>query len=139
MKKRNVSKLIIAITLLGSIGPVAAQAQPQQDPPPPYNRLDLTSQQARQITVLDREWKRNYSQIEPRLTGEQRKLRSMLSTPKADPLEITSTQEHINRLKEQLTGSATSNYLKKRRVLTPGQQREVQNWMRRELVNKYSD
>jgi Spy/CpxP family protein refolding chaperone len=98
--------------------------------------LNLSSNQAQQIQSLDSEWKNRYEQLQPTLMGEQRQLAKLLAAPKSDPLEITSTQQHINLLREQLSGYATTTYHKTRRLLTPDQQREVEGWLKTKMAER---
>lgn len=142
MKKTPIT-LILAVAASGILLlSSAALAQPDDlsgasaTLPSPYNRFNLNARQSQQILNLDSEWRQHYVQIEPTLMDEQKHLTNLLAMPHADPLEITSAQERVNLLKEQLTQYATTNYLKKRRVLNLGQQKELEIWMRHKLMSK---
>lgn len=102
----------------------------------PYNRLNLSPKQSEQIQSLEQQWHNTYSQLQPQLQQAQQRLVGLLAQPKSDPIEITSTQQRINQLREQLSGSATANYLRKRRLLTDGQQQQLKSWMKRKLADK---
>jgi Spy/CpxP family protein refolding chaperone len=102
----------------------------------PYDRLNLSPRQFEQIQSLENQWNSTYMQLQPQLQQAQRRLAELLAQPKSDPIEITSTQQRINQLREQLSGSATANYLRKRRLLNGGQQQQLESWMKRKLADK---
>jgi hypothetical protein len=60
----------------------------------------------------------------------------LLSTPKSDPLEITSQQQRVNQLKEQLSEQATANYLRKRSLLNTDQQRQLEGLLKRMVAER---
>ncbi|HEY9789780.1 MAG TPA: hypothetical protein V6D22_05240 [Candidatus Obscuribacterales bacterium] len=97
----------------------------------PYDKLNLNRDQARQIQSLEWDWNTHYTQLQPRMVTLQKHLEALLGAPKADPIDITATQEHINQIREQLGVYATSTFLRKRRVLTDNQKQELDIWMRR--------
>jgi Spy/CpxP family protein refolding chaperone len=116
---------------------VAEQSAAYADvPTPPYNKLNLNEHQTRQIASLDSDWTSKYQDLKPQLIEQQRRLAQLLASPKSDPLEITATQQHINQLKEQLSGAATATYLRKRRVLNSDQQQGLEDWMKQRLIQK---
>jgi hypothetical protein len=127
---RNFALLFAALMAI----PPSALAGP--DVPPPYDRLNLHPKQAEQIQSLDQDWRSHYAQIGPRIKGAQNRLMQLLATPKSDPLEITSEQQRINQLKEQLAEQATANYLKKRRLLNVDQQRQLEGYLRRMVAER---
>ena len=102
----------------------------------PYDRLNLSPQQMNKIQSLETQWHNTYSQLQPQLQQAQKRLVGLLAQPKSDPIEITSTQQRINQLREQLSGSATANYLRKRRLLNGGQKQQLESWMKRKLADK---
>jgi hypothetical protein len=135
MKRTRISIrkfLLLAGTAL--VLPLPAQAYP--DVPPPYDKLRLDPNQANQIQSLDQDWRSHYSQLGPRLKGAQNKLMQLLAMPKSDPLEITSQQQRVNQLKEQLSEQATANYLKKRRLLNMDQRKQLEGYLRRMVAER---
>jgi hypothetical protein len=118
----------VAFTLL--IGCSAAGAQSQVISSP-YDKLNLNGDQRRQIQSLEWDWNNHYMQLQPRMVTLQKHLESLLGTPKADPIDITTTQQHINQIREQLGVYATSTYLRKRRVLTDSQKKQLDVWIGR--------
>lgn len=135
MMNMFIPKYTYAILALaaGLMAPAAALAQ---DLSAPYNKLNLSPQQHRQIGSLETEWKGRYMDIQPRLQSEQKHLSGLLAQPKSDPLEITSAQQRINQLREQLGGIATTNYLQKRRLLNDQQQNQLEGWLKRKVAER---
>lgn len=107
----------------------AAQADPRL--PHPYDKIQMNDAQAQRIADLDQQWKSKYQDLGPRLQGAQKQLMDLLSTPKSDPLEVTSAQQRVNQLKEQLSEQATANYLRKRSLLNTDQQKQLEGYLRR--------
>jgi hypothetical protein len=70
------------------------------------------------------------------LKNAQNRLVELLSTPKSDPLEITSQQQRVNQLKEQLSEQATANYLRKRSLLNTDQQRQLEGLLKRMVAER---
>lgn len=112
--------------------PLAAFA----DVPHPYNKLKLNPAQRERIEDLDQDWKSKYTDIGPRLQSAQKRLGDLLATPKSDPWEITSAQQRVNQLKEQLSEQATANYLRKRRLLDGDQQKQLEGYLRRMVAER---
>lgn len=135
MKRKRIPVRGILLTF-GMAVVMATPAIASPDLPPPYDKLNLNPAQASQIQSLDQDWRNSYSQLGPRLRGAQNRLMQMLATPKADPLEITSQQQRVNQLKEQLSEQATANYLKKRRLLNFEQQRQLERHLRRMVAER---
>jgi hypothetical protein len=104
--------------------------------PPPYDKLNLNPHQADRIVDLDQDWKQHYQQINPRLKMAQQRLMDLLATPKSDPLEVTSAQQRVNMLKEQLSEQATANYLRKRSLLNTQQQRQLEGYLKRMVAER---
>jgi hypothetical protein len=136
MKNFRISARNTALLLGAALAmPLAASAYPG-DVPPPYDKLNLNPNQAGQIQSLDQDWRSHYAQLGPRLKGAQNRLMQLLATPKSDPLEITTEQQRINQLKEQLSQQATANYLRKRRLLNTDQQRQLEGYLRRMVAER---
>jgi Spy/CpxP family protein refolding chaperone len=91
-----------------------------------WNRLNLTGQQSEQIEALKQDWTLKYNHLQPQIVEQQQKLVKLLADPKADPLDIMATQQSIARMKEQLRNEATTNYLRKRAVLSEIQRRQLE-------------
>jgi len=130
---KTVPKPVFAI-LFGVIAALPLPALAQV--PPPYDKLNLNAQQADRITNLDQDWKQHYQQIGPRLKMAQQRLVNLLATPKSDPLDVTSQQQHVNMLKEQLSEQATANYLRKRSLLNADQQRQLEGYLKRMVAER---
>jgi exonuclease VII large subunit len=116
--------LAIALALI-FCAPLAAFAEV----PHPYDKLNLNPNQAERIQNLDQDWR-------SRLKNAQNRLVELLSTPKSDPLEITSQQQRVNQLKEQLSEQATANYLRKRSLLNTDQQRQLEGLLKRMVAER---
>lgn len=129
--KTTIKSLALSMVAISTI-PVAVFAEV----PHPYNKLQLSPVQRERIEDLDHDWKNRYSELGPRLQAAQNHLMKLLATPKSDPLEITSAQQRVNQLKEQLSEMATANYLKKRRLLNEGQQKELEGHLRRMVAER---
>jgi hypothetical protein len=123
--------LAIALALI-FCAPLAAFAEV----PHPYDKLNLNPNQAERIQNLDQDWRSRYNDIGPRLKNAQNRLVELLSTPKSDPLEITSQQQRVNQLKEQLSEQATANYLRKRSLLNTDQQRQLEGLLKRMVAER---
>jgi Spy/CpxP family protein refolding chaperone len=122
--------LAFAVVLLSS---TPAHAQ---NIPAPYDRMNLTPEQAQQIRSYENEWRTHYTDLKPRMSTLQSRLNNMLSTPKVDPIEVTATQQRINQMREQLGIYATSTYLRKRQVLNDGQRQRLDGWMRGQFAGR---
>jgi hypothetical protein len=90
-----------------------------------WNKLNLTQQQNQQIQQLESQWQQDYQQIRPALQDDQVRLKRLLETHNADPVELMAVQQSINRKREQLNAAATANYLRKRQVLNENQQHQL--------------
>jgi hypothetical protein len=128
----SITTLALSVVALATAAPPALA----QGVPYPYDRLHLNPTQAERIQDLDQDWKSRYSELSPRLQHEQRRLRDLLATPKSDPLEITTSQQRINQIREQLNQQATTNYLRKRRLLNNDQQQQLQGHLRRMVAER---
>ncbi len=87
-----------------------------------WNKLNLTAAQQQQISSLESDWNKQYSEMRPGIIEEQRHLSKLLADHTSDPVEIMSVQQNLTRKKESLSQLATTNYLKKRSVLNENQQ-----------------
>ncbi len=87
-----------------------------------WTKLNLTAVQQQQITALETDWNKQYSEIRPVIVQEQQHLSKLLADHTSDPVEIMSVQQTVARKKESLNQLATANYLKKRQILTESQQ-----------------
>lgn len=119
--------VVSLITVMPALGDDQGQL------PQPYDRLNLTPAQTQRIQNYDSDWRNHYMELQPRLMREQERLQNMLVTPKSDPIEINSTQQRINAIREQLGTYATSTFLRKRQVLNPMQQNQLQGWMQQRM------
>jgi hypothetical protein len=107
-----------------------------------WNRLNLTPTQNNQIEQLNAEWTKDYNEIKPVIVEDKQKLQKMLSDHNSDPVEVMALQQQITHKREQLTGLATANYLKKRQVLNENQQfnleQMIKDMVRRKQSAQYS-
>jgi hypothetical protein len=117
-----------------AVAPLAAFAAPGV--PPPYDKLNLAPDQAQRIQQLDADWKQNYMNLGPRLRSAQSRLTQLLASPTSDPLEVTSQQQRVNQLKETLAEQATTNYLRKRRLLNSDQRQQLEGYLRRMVAER---
>lgn len=101
-----------------------------------WNKLGLSSQQSQQVQVLEKQWNSKYAHIQPQIVAEQKELVALLGDPKSDPLEIMETQQSITRLREQLRNEATSNYLRKRAILTANQQHQLEGMLQQMVAER---
>lgn len=101
-----------------------------------WQRLNLSPQQSQQIQTLEAQWNHDYMEIQPAIIDEQHKLTRLLSDPKSDPLEIMALQQSIARKKEQLRAAATANYLRKRQLLTDGQQHGLEDMIHQAVAER---
>src|ERR1035437_4977687 len=101
-----------------------------------WKKLNLSQQQSQQVQVLERQWNSKYSHLQPQIVFEQKELVNFLGNPKSDPLEIMETQQTITRLKEQLRNEATSNYLRKRAVLTATQEHQLEGMLQQMVTER---
>lgn len=127
---------LLLLTACVVSGTPASAQEPSAAVPPPYDSLNLSQQQAQQIRELESNWSSHYQQVQPRVQTLQKRLQNMLSAPKSGSIEITTTQQRINQLREQLGVDATSTYLRKRNVLNQGQRTQLDNWMRRQFTGR---
>jgi hypothetical protein len=128
-------KKLATAALMAVLLQPAVLAQPD-DLSAPYDRMNLSRRQAAQIHGFDSDWNNQYRRLRPRMRDLQHRLDELLYTPKSDPLEITTTQQRISQIREQLGTQATSTYLRKRRVLNDGQRLKLDGWMRKQLSNR---
>jgi Spy/CpxP family protein refolding chaperone len=103
MQRQFISAIALSATLM-TLNVPAAPAQGRRFGPAqlPYNRLNLTPVQREQIQSLDSQWQGHYMDLQPRMQQLEGRLRTLLATPNSDPIEITTTQQRINSLREQL-------------------------------------
>lgn len=101
-----------------------------------WNKLGLSPQQSQQVQVLEKDWNSKYTHIQPRIVAEQKELVKLLGEPKSDPLEIMETQQQITRLREQLRNEATTNYLRKRALLTASQQHQLEGMLQQMVTDR---
>lgn len=101
-----------------------------------WRKLNLTQQQNQQITALETEWNSKYNRVQPQIAELQKKLEKLLPDPHSDPLEIMQTQQTIARLKEQLRGEATTNYLRKRAILNEPQQHQLEAMLQQMVIDR---
>lgn len=101
-----------------------------------WQRLNLTPQQSQQIQLLEAQWNHDYMEIQPAIIEEQHKLTRLLSDPKSDPLEIIALQQSIARKKEHLRAAATTNYLRKRQLLSDGQQHGLEDMIHQAVAER---
>jgi hypothetical protein len=100
-----------------------------------WARLNLTPAQNNQIEQLNAEWNKDYNEIKPVIVENKQKLQKMLSDHNSDPVEVMALQQQITHKREQLTGLATANYLKKRQILNENQQFNLEQ-MIKDMVRK---
>ena len=91
-----------------------------------WSKLNLSAQQSQQIQQLQQDWERQYNEIKPGISDDQRKLTRLLADHTSDPVEIMALQQSIARKKEALNAAATANYLKKRQLLNDNQQHSLE-------------
>lgn len=101
-----------------------------------WTRLNLNQQQSQSITQLDSEWRAKYQQLQPQILQKQKKLQELLADSKSDPLEIMSTQQSIARMRENLRNEATTNYLRKRAILTETQQHQLEAMLQQMVMER---
>jgi|SRR5215470_3810122 len=101
-----------------------------------WKRLGLTPQQSQHIQLLEAQWNSEYMGIQPGLVEDQRRLTRLLSDPKSDSLEIMALQQSIARKREQLRSAATANYLRKRQILSEGQQHALEDMIREAIAER---
>jgi Spy/CpxP family protein refolding chaperone len=121
--------------------PAAAQDAANGQMPPARNHVDwkslnLTASQQEQIQRLDNEWNTHYSSVMPQIRHQQMRLRELFKNPKSDPLEIVATQQSVTRLQEQLRSEAMANYLRKRALLSPTQQKQLESQMSQMVADR---
>ena len=121
----RVNLLTIAVTALISSASHCLAQERSLD----WKKLNLSSNQSQQITVLESDWNGKYMQLQPQIQDHQRKLARLLVDPKSDSLEIMATNQTLTRLKEQLRNEATTNYLRKRAILNQDQQHQLEGMM----------
>lgn len=131
----KISKRILALgatSMISTLGAMAADfdAKSAVD----WKKLNLSQQQSQQIQGLEQDWNSKYLKIQPEILEQQRKLARLLMDPKSDPLEIMSTNQRIANLKEHLRNEATTNYLKKRAILNPDQQHQLELMMQQMIA-----
>ncbi len=101
-----------------------------------WKKLSLSQPQSQQIGALEQDWNSKYLKIQPEILDQQRKLAKLLMEPKADPLDIMSTNQRIAHLKEHLRNEATANYLKKKAILNADQQHQLEGMMQQMIATK---
>jgi len=101
-----------------------------------WKRLGLSAQQSQQIQYLETQWNTEYMEIQPGIVEDQRKLTRLLADPKSDSLEIMALQQSIARKREQLRSAATANYLRKRQILSEGQQHALEDMIREAIAER---
>ncbi len=101
-----------------------------------WKKLSLSQPQSQQIGALEQDWNSKYLKIQPEILEQQRKLAKLLMEPKSDPLDIMSTNQRIAHLKENLRNEATANYLKKKAILNPDQQHQLEGMMQQMIATK---
>ncbi len=101
-----------------------------------WKKLSLSQPQNQQIQGLEQDWNGKYLKIQPEILEQQRKLAKLLMEPNSDPLDIMSTNQRIAHLKEHLRNEATANYLKKKAILNPDQQHQLESMMQQMIATK---
>jgi Spy/CpxP family protein refolding chaperone len=94
-----------------------------------WTKLDLNPQQSKQIGEVDAQWHHDYSQLQPSIDDDQRKIAKLLCAHNSDPVEIMALHASIARKREQLSALAVATYLKKREFLTDTQQHTLETMM----------
>lgn len=116
-----------------SLEPAYCQAE---RPTVDWSKVNLNAQQSKQIQELEKQWRHDYTQVQPALAEEQKKLARLLGEHDSEPVEIMALQTSIARKREQLSALAMANYLKKRQVLTETQQRTLEIMMRQAITER---
>jgi Spy/CpxP family protein refolding chaperone len=131
---RNFAKQVfypaLILLLLNPVGVLAAEEKISID----WRKLNLSSEQESRIKDLDREWQSNWSEVKPTLVDEQKRLAKLLTTYDSDSVEIMALQQSIAQKREKLIACATTNYLKKRQLLTENQQHELSAMMNQSIA-----
>jgi Spy/CpxP family protein refolding chaperone len=101
-----------------------------------YSKLNLSLEQDKQIQQLDKDWQHNLNELKPPLVEDQKRLAKLLATYDSDSVEIMALQQGIAQKREKLVALATTNYLKKRQLLTENQQHELSAMIRQAVSER---
>jgi hypothetical protein len=120
--------LMLLVTLMLSLG---AQAYARHE----YNEvnwdsLNLSNQQRSNLNSLDAQWHNTVTEVAPRIQGNEKKLKLLMNSSKADESQIIRLQEQIHEDKTRLKVQATQIFLDKRKCLNREQQDKL-----RKMIN----
>lgn len=101
-----------------------------------WSKLKLSLDQDRQIQQLDKDWQNSLNELKPPLVDDQKRLAKLLATYDSDSVEIMALQQAIAQKREKLIAMATTNYLKKRQLLTENQQHDLSAMIRQAISDR---
>jgi len=101
-----------------------------------WSKLKLSLEQDRQIQQLDKDWQSNLSELKPPMMEDQKRLAKLLTTYDSDSVEIMALQQAIAQKREKLIALATTNFLKKRQLLTENQQHELSSMIQQSISER---
>jgi Spy/CpxP family protein refolding chaperone len=91
-----------------------------------WNALHLDPSQETQLSRLDEQWKKIYTERSPQLQRDRAELRRLMFSPQANDKEIMALRERIHKSEELLRVEAMKSFIQKKNVLTPGQRMQLQ-------------
>ena len=121
--------LLLCLATFGLLTPLMSLAVAKEHPAIDWAVFNLNTQQRSNIQQLEGQWKQTYQQIYPIIMQDQKKLKTLLSEPDADETQVMMLQQQIHEHENRLRQKATQTYLKKKRLLTPQQQKKLDDLM----------
>jgi Spy/CpxP family protein refolding chaperone len=116
--------LLLLIVMVFMVQPLSALAEDEHSAIN-WTKLKLSLEQDKQIQQLDKDWQNNVNELKPPMVEDQKRLAKLLTTYDSDSVEIMALQQAIAQKREKLIALATTNFLKKRQLLTENQQHEL--------------
>lgn len=136
----KISASLVVIALMQPICMAPAHADPQGDCSHceiDYSKVrNLSSEQQSKIEEFDQEWLQEYQRTQPEIQILQQRFKELLASPSADSTEIMRVQQEIDQKRSSLKSKATQVLLKKRRVLTAEQNKDLDGMIREEILKR---
>ena len=130
MKKMIVA--IMAVALLATSGVAIAQGWGRgagMGYGPCAAGVNLSAEQIQQMQEMRKKFFDETASLREEMFQKNADLRSLWAQPNPDPSAISEKQKEINALRTQMQTLATQHRLEARKVLTPEQQAQLQNYL----------
>ena len=94
----------------------------------PWGALNLSPEQSQKIQAMRESFFKETIPIRNELMSKKLEMRSLWLQTNPDEEKILAKQREINGLRAQLQEKSTRNHLEMRKILTPEQQAQLENW-----------